>query len=194
MSTVSKRRTQTQTMVLGAVLTAIVVILQYMGAFVRFGAFQISLVLIPIVIGAAVCGVWVGAWLGLVFGAVVLLNGDATLFMNINAAGTIITVLAKGIACGLISGIVYKLLEKFNRYFAVIAAAIVCPIVNTGVFVLGCFTFFFETMKTGAGTSGNDSILIYILVTYVGLNFFIELAANMILSPIITRVLQFIKK
>ena len=194
MSNIAKRKAQTQTMVLGAVLTAIVVILQFMGAFVRFGTFQISLVLIPIVIGAATCGVWIGTWLGFVFGAVVLLNGDATLFMNINAAGTIITVLAKGAACGFVSGIVYKGLEKHNRYLAVIAAAIVCPIVNTGVFVLGCITFFFETMKAEAGASGNDTVLIYVLIAYVGLNFFVELAANVILSPIITRVLKFGKK
>ena len=51
----------TQTMVLGAVLTALVVILQLMGGFIRLGMFQISLVLLPIVIGAATCGIGVGA-------------------------------------------------------------------------------------------------------------------------------------
>ena len=73
----------TQAMVLGAVLTALVVILQLMGGFIRLGMFQISLVLLPIVIGAATCGVGVGAWLGFVFGMVVLLNGDAAAFLTV---------------------------------------------------------------------------------------------------------------
>ena len=47
-----------------ALLTAVVVILQFLGAFIRFGPFSISLVLIPIVVGAALYGVLAGAWLG----------------------------------------------------------------------------------------------------------------------------------
>lgn len=190
----SKRKSQTETMVLGAVLTAIVVILQFMGAFVRFGTFQISLVLIPIVIGAATCGVWVGTWLGFVFGAIVLLNGDAALFMNINAIGTVITVLVKGAACGFISGVVYKGLEKHNRTLAVIMAAIICPIVNTGVFLLGCFAFFYEAITEWGVGLGYNNVVSYMILGLIGGNFLVELAANVLLSPVITRVLQFVRK
>ena len=76
----TNKKQQTQKLVLGAVLTALVVVLQLLGTFVRFGPFAISLVLIPIVIGAATCGYKIGAWLGFVFGVVVLLSGDATAF------------------------------------------------------------------------------------------------------------------
>ena len=54
-----------------AIFTAIVVVLQLLGTFVRFGPFSISLVLVPIVIGAALYGAKAGAWLGFVFGVVV---------------------------------------------------------------------------------------------------------------------------
>ena len=50
-----------------ALLTAIVVVLQFLGFFLRFSTFSISLVLMPIVIGAALYGIGTGAWLGLVF-------------------------------------------------------------------------------------------------------------------------------
>ena len=66
-----KKRLDTRTLTGMALLTAVVVILQLLGAFVRFGPFSISLVLIPIVVGAALYGVWAGAWLGFVFGVVV---------------------------------------------------------------------------------------------------------------------------
>ena len=95
-----------------ALFTAIVVVLQMLGGAIRFGTFQISLVLVPIVVGAAVFGWKAGTWLGFVFGLVVLLNGDAAPFLAVNAFGTIITVLAKGALCGLAAGAVYTLFEK----------------------------------------------------------------------------------
>ena len=88
----TQKKMSIQTMALGAVLTALVVVLQFLGAFIRFGPFQISLVLAPIVIGAAVGGAGLGGWLGFVFGMVVLLNGDAAAFLAVNAVGTVITV------------------------------------------------------------------------------------------------------
>ena len=112
----NERKKQTQVLVLGAILTALVVILQFMGSFIRFGPFAISLVLIPIVIGAATCGVKIGTWLGFIFGVVVLISGDASAFLAVNVFGTIVTVLLKGAACGLAAGLIYKLLEKYNRY------------------------------------------------------------------------------
>ena len=96
----TERKKQTENLVLGAILTAIVVVLQILGGFIKFGPFSVSLVLIPIVIGAAKCGVKIGTWLGLVFGAVVLLNGGATAFFAVNVFGTVLTVLLKGAACG----------------------------------------------------------------------------------------------
>ena len=64
-----------------------------------------------------------GGWLGLVFGAVVLLT-DSTLFMAFSIPGTVVTVLLKGVLCGLCSALVFKALKKANTYLAVIAAAI----------------------------------------------------------------------
>ena len=135
MQTKQRQKTSTETLVLGAILTALVVVLQMMGSFIRFGMFSISLVLVPIVIGASIGGAKLGAWLGGVFGIVVLLSGDAAAFLAINVPGTIITVMVKGIACGLVAGFVYQWLSKLDRYASVIISALVCPVVNTGVFL-----------------------------------------------------------
>ena len=70
------KQIKTQTLVLAAILTGLVVLLQFLGSFIKFGPFSISLVLIPIVIGTATCGAAVGAWLGLIFGIVVLPYSD----------------------------------------------------------------------------------------------------------------------
>ena len=175
-------------------LTALVFILQYMGAFIKLGPFSISLVLIPIVIGTATCGKWIGAWLGFVFGMVVLLNGDAAAFLAINVPGTIITVLLKGLLCGFVSGIVYQLsykLFKQNIYVSTLIAAIVCPLVNTGVFLLGCFIFFFETISQWAG---GQNVFQYMLFGLVGGNFVFEFLVNVIFAPVIVRIMKAIRK
>lgn len=183
----NQKRMETKKLVLASLLTAMVVILQFMGAFVRFGPFSISLVLIPIVIGAAECGVFTGAWLGTVFGIVVLASGDAAAFLTVNAAGTVITVLLKGALCGTAAALVYKPLSKFNRYVAVAAAAIVCPAVNTGVFLLGCLVFFMDTISAWAGGADVWKYMIFVLV---GGNFIFELGTNIILCPAIVRLLN----
>jgi len=178
----------TKTMVMYALLTAVVIILQFLGAFIHFGPFSVTLVLLPIVIGAALCGPKAGAWLGFVFGAVVLLSGDAGAFLAVSIPGTIITVLLKGILAGLITGIVYNALSHLNTYAATAISAIVCPIVNTGIFLIGCFLFFMDTITVWAG--GAENVASYIIFVLVGGNFLFEVCANMILCPIVIRLLK----
>ena len=190
MQTKTNKRMSTETLVLAALLTALVVILQFMGAIVRLGPFQCSLVLMPIVIGAAMCGPKISAWLGFVFGMVVLLNGDAAAFLTVNAIGTVITVLVKGTLCGLCAGLVYNLLKEKNKYLAVLAAAIVCPIVNTGVFLVGCFLFFFKTVEAWGLAMGFENTIEYMFLGLVGGNFLFEMITNIILCPAIVRVLN----
>ena len=115
----------TKSIALTAILTALVVVLQFLGQFIRFGPFAISLVLVPIVIGAATCGTKTSTWLGLVFGAIVLVS-DAQAFLAIDILGTVVTVLLKGMLAGLLTGLTYKFVSKKNIYLAVILSAIVC--------------------------------------------------------------------
>ena len=189
------KRMSTETMVQSAVLTALVIILQYMGAFVKFGPFSVSLVLVPVVIGAALCGKSVGAWLGLVFGVVVLISGDAAPFMAVNPMGTIVTVLVKGTACGYMAALAYSVLQKYNKTAAVALAAVVCPVVNTGVFLLGCLVFFMDTVAMWAEAAGlGGGVAHYMIFGLVGVNFLVELGINIVLSPVIVRLLHIIKK
>ena len=187
MQTTKKTGMSTKTMVLAAILTALVVVLQFVGQTIRLGPFMISLVLIPIVIGAATCGPKIGAWLGFVFGLFVLISGDAAAFLTVNIFGTIVTVLLKGTLCGFAAGYVYKLLEGKNKALAVIVAAIVCPVVNTGVFLLGCVVFFMDTIIAWANGS---NVIAYMFVGLVGGNFLVELGMNLVLGPAIVRLVN----
>ncbi len=220
----ANKNNSVEKLVLCAVLTALVVILQLLGAFIRFGPFSISLVLIPIVIGATTCGTLASAWLGFVFGIVVLINGDTAPFLAINVPGTIITVLTKGVACGLAAGAAFNLTNKLlskcterklarlkrdfnlcqscepnicrylsrnNKYIAVLVSALACPIANTGVFLIGCSVFFLDALRDWAVAAGLGGGLVhYIIFGLVGGNFLFEIASNIVLSPIVVRLLN----
>ena len=186
----------TERLVLCAILTAIVVVLQVIAIITRavLPAFAINLVLIPIVIGAAVGGVRIGAWLGFVSGVAVLISGDAASFLAIDIFGTIVTVLLKGTVSGIAAAATYKLLEKKNKYLAVFASAIICPLTNTGVFLLGCFTFFMDTIREWGDGLGYHNAFAYILLGMIGINFIIELVLNVILSPAVIRLIKIKEK
>ncbi len=190
MANKKSRKNLTLNLAIGGILTAIVIVLQAVGASIKFGTFSISLILIPVVLGAALCGPVVSAWLGLVFGAVVLISGDAAAFLTISVPGTVITVLLKGVLCGLFAGLVFNALKKKNITLATIAAAIVAPVTNTGIFLLGCRIFFFDAVKEWGVGAGFVSVTKYMLVGFVGLNFLFELLTNIVLCPIVVRIIQ----
>ncbi len=173
--------------------TAIVVVLQALAVNIRFGIFSITLVLIPIVVGAALYGWLAGAWLGFVFGVVVLFT-DAGAFLAISVPGTILTCVLKGMAAGAAAGAVYKLLEKKNTWIAVILAALVAPICNTGIFLLGCRLFFFDTIKVWAEGAGFANAGAYMIFGLVGMNFIVETATNLVLSTVAVQLIRIGRK
>ena len=178
-----------------ALFTALIVILQLLGSFIRFGPVSVSLVALPIAVGAAVYGGAAGLWLGFVFGMVVLLSGDAAAFFAFSVPGTLLTVLVKGIACGGMAGLVYAWLSRKNRTLAAVAAGIVCPVVNTGVFLLGCRIFFMPMLADMAQSLGfGDNVGRFMIFGLVGVNFLAELGINIVLSPVILRLIRIGRK
>lgn len=185
-----KKKFNTKAIVGLGLLTAIVVVLQAMAISIRFGVFAITLTLVPIIVGAALYGWKAGAWLGFVFGVVVLMT-DAGAFLAVNVPGTIITCILKGTLAGLCAGAVYQLISKKNRIAAVITAGVVSPVVNTGVFMLGCMLFFMDTIKEWAAGAGFENAGAYMVTAFVGLNFVIELAINLVLSSAIVAIIEY---
>ncbi|MCM1298107.1 MAG: ECF transporter S component [Firmicutes bacterium] len=171
-------------------LTAIVIVLQFVCLALRpTGFFNITLCLVPIVVGAALYGVKAGAWLGFVFGVIVTIT-DSAAFMVINAPATIGVCILKGTLAGLAAGAVFKLLEKKNLFAAVITAGIVCPVVNTGTFALGCLAFFMPTIAEWGLLAGVENATYYLFAGVISVNFFIELAVNLLLSSVIVTIIK----
>ena len=179
-----------------ALLMALVIVLQFI-PIPPVGGFSISLVLIPIVMGAAMYGPAAGAVLGAAFGVIVFINcvtgadpGGAMVFQA-NPVLCFIVVLAKGTLAGLTSGFVYKLVKRWNSYVAMLCAAIVCPLVNTGVFVACMLLFFVDVLSAWA--AGAD-LVGYILTGLILANFVPELIINVVFSPAGQRIIHMFRR
>ncbi len=186
---------KTQRMTGLALFTAIIVVLQLMSTFVHFGPFSITLALTPIVVGAAIYGVKAGAYLGGVFGAVVLVacilgwdRGGAILW-NAQPFFTMLTCLGKGVFAGLAAGVLYLTFAKRSMTLGTVIAAIVSPVVNTGLFLLALFFLFPDFLAAWATGFGAD-IATYVLTGLVGVNFILELCVNLVLSSVIVRIIK----
>ena len=183
----------TQKLVMLALLTAIVLVLQLLSSFIPIYPFRLNLVIIPIVIGAAMISPLAGLWLGFVFGFVVLVSSaDVAPFMIFSPLATIVVVLFRGALSGLAAGYTYKALEKRNKTIAVIAAAFVCTITNTGLFIAGMYLFFLPLIAEW-GASGAAEVASFIFIGMIGFNFLIEMIVNLIICPAIVRLVQFRK-
>ena len=186
-----------------AVLVALVVVLQLFGSFIRIGSTPISLVLVPIILGGMLLGIWVGLGLGLLFGFMVIMSALAgydafTLaLLQINPAMTVILCLLKGGLAGFVSAVLFKVIKSKNQYVAVFVSAIAAPLVNTGIFVIGGFIIV-DTISEVFSSFGMDltgiSPIHIIFVLCVGVNFFIELAVNVICAPAIYTVDKVVEK
>lgn len=178
------------------ILTAIIIVLQIVTTFFPTKPFAITLALIPIIIGAAFYGAGAGAYLGGVFSVVVILmcvfgaDVGGAMIWNASPFLCILVCMLKGVGAGFFAGIVYRALSKKSSVFGAVAAGIVSPVVNTGIFLAGLFLFFKPVLEEWAG--GTD-IVYYALITMTGINFLVELGVNIIVSPVIVRVTKAVK-
>ena len=177
-------------------LTAVTVVLELIAGFVgiRFGPFNITLALAPTIVGAALYGWKAGGWLGFVFSFIVLFEPATASFMTISAPATILVVLVKGTVAGLVGGLVYSLIQKKNNYAAVITAGVTTPVVNTGIFLLGCWLFFLDTVSEWGAGLGFENAFSYMIFGLVGLNFVVELTINLVLASVIVTIINIAKK
>lgn len=181
-----------------AILAAIIVVLQCFCSVLTIPGFNvaITLTLVPILVGAAIYGTGAGAFLGAVFGIIVLITDPtAALLMTQNLAATAVLCIAKGVLAGTAAGLVYDLVTRRSErmpLLGVILAGIAAPVVNTGCFVLGMLLFFKDTIY--GWSAGSPSFLYYVLIGLCGLNFVVELCVNLVLSTGIVTIVKAVKQ
>ena len=185
-----------------SILAAVIVVLQLVASSIKIGTVSFTLVLIPIVVGAAFYGKAAGAFLGAVFGIMAFIGcatgsdfGGSVLF-NANPFICFLVCIAKGSLSGFCAGLVYRLVSgkapSLGRsYVASLLAALTAPVVNTGLFCLSMVLFYHDVLVEWAAGS---EILNYVLFGMVGVNFLVETGINLICSPAINTIVRAVKK
>ncbi len=185
------------------VLTALVIALQMLSGFMKIGATTFCLVLVPIVLGGLLLGIVAGAILGGVFGLVVIVDAligldPFTLYLlGEQPFFTVLLCLVKGIAAGVVPALIYKLIAKKNKYVGVFVASFLAPVCNTGVFAVGAFIIMQPILDylTAAGMDVSGLSPAYIVfVVLITVNFFVELAINLLLAPAVYTVNNVVEK
>lgn len=180
-----------------SILTAIIIVLQVLTTYFPTKPFAITLALIPIVIGAALYGAGAGAYLGGVFSVVVIfmciIGADlgGAMVWNANPFLCVVVCMLKGVAAGFVSGLVFKALAQKNTVLATAAAAVLSPIINTGIFSIGMLLFFKPVLEAW---SGGSDVLYYVVFTMTGINFLVELGVNIVVTPIIVSIIKAVRK
>lgn len=181
-----------------AILLALVVVLQSISS---VGVVTLCLCLVPITLGSIVLDWKCGGILGFAFGLVAIfwgIVGKDVFTLYLFQASPIMTVLIciiKGTLAGMVPAFVYNALEKFNPLIASIAAAISAPLVNTGIFAIGCLIIKNDVISV-AGKLGIEAVNFMALLfgVLITANFFIELLINVVFAPSLNKVADIVSK
>ena len=191
-TTATKKKTQILTGMV--MLTALVVVLQLFATFITLPVANPNLTLIPIVIGGAIYGKKAGAWLGFVMAAVILGTyvagsvGLGPVIMTRMPVETILITIFRGIMTGLIPAVLYSIIKKKDMVVGAFVAALLCPVINTGIYVVGVVWLFKDIYFEIKNISGGN--IYWILLTSIAVNFTIEFVINTVLSPVILSIVK----
>lgn len=164
----SKSSKAVQSLVITAILAALVIVLQVVCG-IHLGPVNITLSLIPIVVGAILLGPAHGAALGFVFGLIVSIlsvtgkDAGGQMVFQANPVIAWILCLAKGTAAGLLPALVYRLFSKFKaskKQFLIALSGVLVVIV--GAVIAICY---FSSGTSDAKTVAVICIVAILVVT-----------------------------
>lgn len=195
-----KTRSSIEKLVGTALLAALVLLLQLF-VVIPLGAYNITLTLVPIMIGAILYGPATGALLGGVFGLTVsyqVITGMAgalsTAMLQLTPVVTIAVCILKGVLAGFVAGLIYKPFARTTKKtLGVILSAVSCPLINTGIFVAALFVFYYDLMVQYAAENAFAGAVAFVFIGIVGLNFVVEFVINVLLIPLVLRLMTILK-
>lgn len=190
------RRQKTVLLVETAMLTAIIAVMAFTPlGYLRIGPLELTLIMIPVIIGAVSCGPAVGAFLGGVFGVTSFIQcfmGSplGAILVSVSMWKTFIVCVVSRILAGLLCGLLFRICAKHDKKqgWSYIAASICGALLNT-VFFLGLLALLFWNVQfspeQAASLGGVDTVLKTVIGIAAGMNAPIEAAVCAVLGSAI---------
>ena len=179
-----------------ALLTAVELVLIVISNYVSIGPVNLNLALVPIAVAGIIFGPLSGLFVGLVNGLVTVLSPSTqAIFMPLSPFGTVFICLLKTGLAGFFSGLVYVPFKnshsnKMKLGGSFLASALV-PLINTGLFTVGCYTFFSNWLFESAASSNYDNNFLFLIMVILGINFIFEFSISILLSPSINMLVNY---
>ena len=165
-------------------LTAMIVVMAFTPiGYIRVFALSITLIIVPVIIGAITCGPAVGAFLGFVFGCTSFAQcfmGDAlgAILISVSPVGTFVNCVVTRTLVGFLCGLIFRAVRKTGKWSYAIAGAS-GALLNTILF-LGCLMLIFGRVKfspdQAESLGGLDSVMSTVITIAIGVNCPIEIA------------------
>ena len=183
-----------------AIFIAIMLVMNFTPlGYITTGLFSITLMTIPVALGAVCTGVLGGTVLGFLFGLTSFLQAFGIGFMIDPSAATLFTTkpLAYTVTCfvprivtGLAAGLIFSAFEKHGKTGVIpmgISAAVV-PILNTSLFMTFYILLYRDTVLAG-------KTFMAVFLSALSLNFVIELVVTLLAGTTINKVIySYLKK
>ncbi len=188
---------------LTAAFLAIIILMSFTPiGYLKAGLVEITLLVLPVALGAVTVGTGAGAFLGLAFGATSFIqcfgmSQFGAMLLSINPVFAAVVCFVPRILLGFCAGLLFQALSKTKIPAAVSAGitALCASLINTVCFVgllilLYGKTEYIQTMMESVGAKN----LFLFGFAFAGINSLIEAAANAVLGGVIGGVLLKLKK
>lgn len=195
----ANKKFDTRYMVELAMMIAIILLMSFTPlGYIRTPGLSVTLLTIPVAVGAIILGPKGGAVCGLAFGATsfyMALTGSsafAAMLLSISPVGTFITCIVARVLEGWLTGLIFAALYKkaSTKKISYYIASLACPLLNTLFFMGFLCIFFYNTeyiqgIASGLGV-GNPILFV---ATFVGIQGLIEAGICFVIGSIVSRAL-----
>ena len=182
-----------------AMMIAIILLMSFTPlGYIRTPGLSVTLLTIPVAVGAIILGPKGGAVCGLAFGATsfyMALTGSsafAAMLLSISPVGTFITCIVARVLEGWLTGLIFAALYKkaSTKKISYYIASLACPLLNTLFFMGFLCIFFYNTeyiqgIASGLGV-GNPILFV---TAFVGIQGLIEAGICFVIGSIVSRAL-----
>lgn len=174
----TKSKFSTKYLVELALLVAIILLMAFTPiGYIKTAGLEITLIVIPVAVGAVTLGPTAGAILGGVFGVTSFIqcfgmSAFGTILLGVNPFLTFLVCVPTRILVGWLTGLIYSGLRKTKLHSGVslTLANLCCPLLNTTFFMGALVILFADTMRTQFGMTK----VIPFIATFVGINGMVE--------------------
>lgn len=190
---------RTLKMVQLALFIAIIFIMTFTPiGYIRTPGVEITLLVVPVTVGAVVLGPTAGAILGGTFGITSFiqcfgLSPFGAALLSINPVATFIMCIIPRVLMGWLSGLCFQSLKKIDKSKSIsyIVANLAGPILNTVFFMIALVLFFYNTEYIqGLVETLNAKNAFVFVIAFVGLNGLIEAGINFVIGSAVSKTLD----